>query len=629
MLSSSFCKGLRAWLAAPLAAVSLSLAACGGGGGAAPPAAAPPAPVQQACGPSTCGTLLVGLTDADGDFLSYTVDVVSLTLHKADGAVVQALPTRQRADFVQLVNMTELVTAAMVPNGTYVRASIKLDFGNAEVTVERDGAPVAAKVVNKDGQPLGLVDLAIRLDNRNHIFIAPGRPAFMQLDFDLAASHRVDLSTTPITAVSAPFVVATVEPVEEKDIRTRGPLVSVDTAASSYAIQIRPFHHADARHGQLTVHTTVETAFEIDGVEAVGAAGLTLLSQQAAGTPTIAFGTLVTADRKFTAQRVLAGSSVPSPRFDVVHGNVTARDGNTLTVRGGTLVRRDGSVRFVRGDITVKIGAETKVTREGGGHNLLRPQAISVGQRIHALGEVSGSDDGPVMNAERGIVRMNVTHLLGRVVSANPGLIALNLAAIDGRPAEIYNFAGTGGSAASDADPANYEVATGPLDLNGFPDGEPVRVFGFVTPFGFAPPDFVGRTLVDFSALVAELGIGWKEAGTARPFLSMSAEGVVIDIGNPDLGQRHHLKVGDRILDITRFDQPLAVKPASGDRKLYAIGQGDSVEVFREFGAFADALAAKIAGGAKVRAMHARGRFDAGNRTLTAPYVAVALVPVS
>ena len=94
---------LRALLIVP---VLLALAACGGGGGSMPPVA------NQGCDAATCGTLLVGLTDADGDFLSYSVDVVSLSLRKADGTVVQALPTRQRVDFAGLVDLTELVTAA-------------------------------------------------------------------------------------------------------------------------------------------------------------------------------------------------------------------------------------------------------------------------------------------------------------------------------------------------------------------------------------------------------------------------------------------------------------------------------------------------------------------------------------
>ena len=43
---------------------------------------------------SECGTVYIGLTDADGDFVNYTVDVVQLTLETADGRTVDTLPCR-------------------------------------------------------------------------------------------------------------------------------------------------------------------------------------------------------------------------------------------------------------------------------------------------------------------------------------------------------------------------------------------------------------------------------------------------------------------------------------------------------------------------------------------------------
>ena len=59
------------------------------------------------------------------------------------------------------------------------------------------------------------------------------------------------------------------------------------------------------------------------------------------------------------------------------------------------------------------------------------------------------------------------------------------------------------------------------LSVLGLTPDSPARVFGFVTPFGFAPPDFVGRTVVDLRELRAQLGVGWGVTGTAAPFLSM------------------------------------------------------------------------------------------------------------
>src|SRR5712675_1805376 len=60
------------------------------------------------------GVVAIGLTDAQGDFLTYTVDVTSLTLTKADGTVVQTLPQRTRIDFAQVVDLTEFVTGATI-----------------------------------------------------------------------------------------------------------------------------------------------------------------------------------------------------------------------------------------------------------------------------------------------------------------------------------------------------------------------------------------------------------------------------------------------------------------------------------------------------------------------------------
>jgi hypothetical protein len=70
------------------------------------------------------GTLVIGLTDAEGDFLRYEVDVVSLTLTKRNGAVVNSLPVETRVDFAQYTEMIEFLTAATVPTGRYVKATL-------------------------------------------------------------------------------------------------------------------------------------------------------------------------------------------------------------------------------------------------------------------------------------------------------------------------------------------------------------------------------------------------------------------------------------------------------------------------------------------------------------------------
>jgi hypothetical protein len=613
---------LRVQLVAPFAAALLALSACGGSGDGG---SANDDDDVAACTASTCGEIVIGLTDGDGDFLSYAVDVVSIELQKANGAVVETLPTRQRVDFADLVDVTELVTSATVPNGIYTRATVRLDYGDAAVSVEVGGLPAEATVVDENGDALGVVDVDLMLDNANHVVVAPGVPALLQLDFDLAATHEVDIATMPVTVVADPVLVASVEPLDEREFRVRGPLASVDEAAGSYVVDLRPFNHPSARLGRFTVLTTAETTFEVDGIALDPAAGLAAMTDLGVNAPTAAHGVYDVDAREFTADRVLAGDSVPGARFDGVIGNVMARSGNELTVRGGTFVRTDGSTVFARGEITVVIGPETLVTQDGGAGALLGIEAISVGQRIHALGDAtdSDSDESSTLDATAGRVRLHRTHVSGTVVDALPGQVTIDLFAIDGRDPMAFDFAGTGISAASDADPDAYEIATGVLDIGAFVAGDPMRAFGFVAPFGAAPPDFDAGTLVSFDELRALLGVGWGLEGTTAPFLSMGADGFVLDTGSSELGLRHFLKVGPWAVDITQLASPVTIAPATGGRTLYAVAHFRRVEIFRDFADFADRVAELLGGGSTMHALTARGSFDADATTLEANYVAV------
>jgi hypothetical protein len=345
---------------------ALILTACGSGAGTTTTgseAAASCDPASPATH-SECGTVLIGLTDLDGDFLNYTVNVNGLTLETADGRVVEVMPASTRINFTDYVDVTELVAAAFVPPATYVAGTISLDYTDAEVLVEADGNAREAVVTDLDDVELTQTSLEIVLPNRDQLLVTKRRAHFLQLDFDLAASHTVDTVPTPARAASETFIVAEVHPVDEKDIRVRGPLVSVSLDEMTYAIAVRPFHDRHSDFGRFAVHVTDDTEFEVDGNLFLGADGLRALDAAGQGTPTIAMGTLTTADRKFTADIVLAGSSVPGYGFDGVVGNIIKREGNFLTIRGATIIPRDTAtdrrVHF-HDDVVVEVGPDTKV----------------------------------------------------------------------------------------------------------------------------------------------------------------------------------------------------------------------------------------------------------------------------
>jgi hypothetical protein len=48
-------------------------------------------------GSNSSSQALIGLTDAQGDFIRYSVNVTALDLYKADGTVVHTLPLTQRS----------------------------------------------------------------------------------------------------------------------------------------------------------------------------------------------------------------------------------------------------------------------------------------------------------------------------------------------------------------------------------------------------------------------------------------------------------------------------------------------------------------------------------------------------
>jgi len=591
-----------------------------------------PALLLPGCGATTdsgasgdTGQVIIGLTDADGDFLSYTVDVVSLSLTRANGDQVQTLPLSTRVDFAQYTELTEFLTAATVPNGAYTAATMTLDYTDADIQVERNGQAVPAVVKDEDGDPVGTIEVSVKLDNARRLIVAPGVPAHLTLDFDLAASNSVDTSVDPPVVTLEPVLIADVEPEGPKPHRVRGLLASVDEAASSFEVIIRPFFHRSARFGEITVSTDAETEYEIDGVPYAGAEGLARLAEMAEGTPVVARGSLQCDPFRFLATEVLAGSSVPWHDTDAVQGSVTARSGNTLTVRGATVVRANTSVVF-DDDITVTVGPDTLVTRQAAWDGSFTIDDISVGQRVRVFGRLSGDTAGELsMDATDGRVRMLTTTLRGLVVSTDAGLV-LDLQSINGRRISLFDFSGTGATDADDADPGAYEVETGTLDLSGLTAGEPVKVLGFVSPFGEAPPDFLARTIVDPASARTAMHVLWMNKGTDAAFSGIGPDGLRLALDPDALGPLHHVREADMVTDLLDLPNDPSILPEESGTGLFALHvRRGPTQVYRRFDDFQEALSGRLDEGALVKYLRGSGAFDYASAGLTANRVAVKL----
>lgn len=619
--------------------LALSLAGCGGGGSG-----------------SDGGEVVIGLTDAPGDFVTYQVDVTSLILVRADGTRVETLPAATRVDFAEYTELTEFLTAATVPLGVYKEAILRLDYTGAVVEVEVvDDTTNAvltrpAELVDPDGNPLTQMDVAVHLEGGKPLKVKPGLPAHLVLDFDLAASNDVDLTDPNAPRVTVePFLLAEVNPVIHDTHRLRGILTKVNVEANLFHVRIHPFRQRTHAFGTFPVKTGAETVFEIGDMQYVGDAGLVALARlYETGTrvPVVAFGKVNRAHRHMRASLVRAGSAVPWGDRDAVQGAVIARTGDILTVSGAALSFADGRELFYD-QVTVQVGEGTRVTRADAEPGTLDHLDISVGQRITALGKflpvVAATDSQTqllhpdiypppyVLDATEGVVRLNLSSLSGKVLEIGPGTLVVDLRALNGRSIGIYDFTGTGAPpdmGGSDADPAAYMIDTGALALGFLSVGDPVHVRGHVTRFGTAPPDFTARTVVE-PVLTADmdgvLKVEW-EPPTAVPFLHSSADGVVLNLdGSPRL---HHLFQRVGTTDLTLLAQAPAVVPPPDGTGRFAIRLDDSLHIYFTFSGFEAALTDLLAKDGHVGKLVAEGTWDSATATLTAKSVAVRMFGV-
>jgi len=584
-------------------AVVAALAGCGGGGGSSA-VAPPPAPAQ----PDT-GDLVVTLTDAAGDFVAYIVDVDSIRLRRANGDVVETLPLATRVDFTQLAEVSEFLTVATVPAGLYEEIVLTLDFSDAEIMVQDEsGEPVAANVVDGNGDPAGTLDVTLTLTDSDAVRITPATVHAFSLDFDLDASNSIDDTTSPPTVTVEPVLLAMPELEEDREHRLRGLLAEVDEAAEEVTLEVRPFRHRAGGFGRLTFGVDADTVYEIDGIAYDGDAGLMVLADVAEGTPVVAHGQVD--DRQLVAETVLAGSSVYWSDAEVVHGVVRARDADSLTLSGVAVEFVDGRYTFRR-ELTVLVGEETTVAALGADSGDLDQRSISVGQRIVAAGEFA---DDLTLDASEGRVRMLVNRLWGDVVTADPLVVDLQL--LNGRLPSVFDFAGTGVVEAEDADPNAYEIDTATLGLLDIEPTELVQVRGLVNRFGFAPPDFLGRTVVDVSTAArgATARVVWPN-GSSEPFVATSPARIDLDL----TGTRAVVNLQGRFRDLPIEPDMLALVAPDSGRGIYAVVQrgAGSLTMYRAFADAVDAMTALLDEGASLHRATAHGRYTEDSDELT------------
>jgi len=633
----------------PAALLAATLTACGGGGSSDAG--------NNSAGNNSAGTdkgqVALGITDAEGDFLSYSVDVTSIKLVKANGTSVEVVPASTRIDFAQYTDVTEFFSIATVPVGDYVSATMVLDYSNADIFVENAaGDAVEAAPLDADGNPVTTLQVSIELPTDKPLHVVRGTPANMVIDFDLAASNEVT-SWSPVQVTVDSVLLADVQWDGARELRARGLLQSVDTAANAFEIELLPFNHRGGEFGDVTVQVADATVYHVDGADYSGAAGLAALSALGADAPVVVLGDVSSSDdvRSYSAEFVYAGSSVPWAGRDAIKGTVLARNGDSLIVRG-VAFDGDDSYEHFHDDIVVNLAADTVVTRQIPSVESLDIDAISVGSRIELVGDLFAAGDAAVIDTTAGRVHILVSEVTGQVEQTLP--LALDLNRINRRDVGVYDFTGTGVDASSDANPALYEIDTQSLLLDDVTAGEWVLLRGFPAAFGAAPADFIAYSVTDPATLPesAHLILTWPH-GSTTAIQSVDSNALVVDSTGAN---ENFLVCGQHREDDYRGRQAQALGNGNGNGHGNGNGQGDdedednastgtvytivpaahgvysikqrggrNLKLYDDFAGFATALDAALAQDKAVRQVHVKGSYNDESGAVTAESINVVL----
>ncbi|MCG8673163.1 MAG: DUF4382 domain-containing protein [Pseudomonadales bacterium] len=597
--------GWARWLISMNVAVALMASAgCGGGGSSssADGSASDASVTEQ-------GELALAITDAEGDFVSYTVDVDSITLEKANGAVVETVPLNTRIDFAQYTDLTEFFTIRTLPAGNYTKVNLNLDFSDSEIVVQDEsGETHQATAVDGEGNVLADYTVNVTLAEDQVVKIRRGVPAALTIDFDLDSSNTI-VSYDPATVEVEPFILTSASLDTEREHRGRGLLQSVDVDNSSFTMKLKPFHHRSGEFGGVNINVSDSTHYEIDGSQYEGAAGLVAMTDLVTDTPLIVFGQM-SEGLTFNAVYVLGGSSVPWVGRDTARGVVIARDGNVLTLRGSHVERTDGSVTFYD-NIQVTLGENTQVTRQALSNEGLDASDVSVGQRLVVFGELSGDQIGEYsIDASQGHVRLLMNLIKGEVTSVSP--LVVDLRWINGRRLGLFDFAGTGLTEDNDANPDHYEIDVASLTLDNLELGSLVKVRGYPAAYGEAPEDFAAQTVIDINTeqRAGAMNVLWLDGGSSAPFIATNAESLVLDVSNAN----YQVKMAGVPLDF--FDglqnDPVVSSFGFNDKGVYAIKLSGEpgIQLFNQFSNYVEALNQYLSNGNKLRRMVALGRYD-------------------
>ena len=595
------------------------------------------AALLAACHSSTTvppGTPVVTMGDLtnSGDFMSYIINIDAITLTRSDGTLVTPLVTPESVDLARLNSITELVEAPAVPEGTYTSGSVTLDWTSTQlVWLNLNGQTQSASAANPSGTGMTTAAVTVTFDPAHPLVVTQNQSVRLQIAVDLTASNELTTPAAPAVVTVQPFVTMSAAPVDATVMRLRGLFVTTTGVSSGFYMNTRPFYDLVSSLGAVVVNTNAQTYFNINGSVYTGAAGLSAIATQQQNMPLVVYGTLGNLSGispTFNATQVYFGQIQESQLAYYLTGTVTARSGDTITLRAVDALTPLGSTAYID-SVPVTLGSGTAVFEDGIATPGLTMANVSVGQQITVAGQPTFDTTGTVvvgLDATTGFVRLRPTTLWSTLnADSTQDLLSLGRFA----PAAM-TFTGTGTS--GPATPTAYVVDTSAVPPGPTPTtGQLLQVQGGVTPFGTAPPDFTARSLTPGPSTLQTLVVNWSNGGSAHPFTSASDAGLVVNLADADLGATHEIRTGPAPLDLKSLAASPLITTTGADQSNLQLAIGSTtltsgISVFNSASAFASAVNSDFAAGTnKISRLVAYGQYDSVNNTFVAARISVAL----
>ncbi len=367
------------------------------------------------------GTPIITLTVNHGQFTSYIVSIDELLMTRKDGTVIQvpiaftsSNGTSEGIDLAQLTNTVQFLSAPAIQEGTYVSATLEVNYSAANINIDAGGEAGYTTLFDEiGGATPGEEQFTVYFDPSSPLVVGNQTGSLINFNIDLEASNTVDNSNgLPANVTIHPMVTASAVPVYDKPIYVRGLFVIADTNSGTFVMNTRPLHDmANQPTGAVTIVPNAQTYYNIDGLTYIGAAGIKQLDALKAETASLqiaalgapgsgTIGNLGQDTPTFVATEVYAGSSLESTIQDRITGIVAGRSGETLTIVGASLVDRSGQAGF-RQSIPVTLAPYTSpaspgtvVSVDGVASPSPKPiiDTISVGQYVEISGQVNPAD---------------------------------------------------------------------------------------------------------------------------------------------------------------------------------------------------------------------------------------------